>query len=104
MTGKATDSGSGLERETGLESGSPLGNSSTCAREVPAGRPQHPIVRRLAALKGALPTSHLARRCGVHRHTLGRVLSGRTAPTTDLLLAVAVATGTSLDWLVLGEG
>ncbi len=56
------------------------------------------------AAKIAGNATELAKRAGISRRAIGTYLSGSSDPTLQRLLAIANATGISLEWLATGAG
>lgn len=62
------------------------------------------FVDRLKAAKGDESARALAKRTGVSISAMNQYLAGKNEPTRPVLIAIAVATSVSVDWLATGNG
>ena len=57
---------------------------------------------RLAEVIGEAPKSAFARKAGLTESSVRQYLSGKTLPNSEALVAISVAAGVSVDWLLFG--
>lgn len=62
------------------------------------------VAERLAEIIGDRSKSEFARRCGVPESSVRQWVDGTSLPSAEKLIAIAGATGVSIDWLLLGKG
>lgn len=62
------------------------------------------VAERLLEIIGARSKSEFARRCSVPESSVRQWVDGTSLPSAEKLIAIAGATGVSIDWLLLGRG
>lgn len=62
------------------------------------------ISERLQSVIGNRSKSEFARLCGVPESSVRQWVDGTSLPSAEKLMAIASATGISIDWLLLGKG
>ena len=60
--------------------------------------------KRIAAVRGRRSQNQFARDLGIFPQNLNRYEAGKTIPSVDFLITVALKEGISIDWLLLGKG
>lgn len=62
------------------------------------------VPARLQVLIGNRSKAEFARQCGVPESSVRQWVDGTSLPSAEKLIAIANATGVSIDWLLLGKG
>lgn len=62
------------------------------------------VSERLQSVIGSRSKSEFARLCGVPESSVRQWVDGTSLPSAEKLMAIAGATGISIDWLLLGKG
>lgn len=62
------------------------------------------VGQRILEVFGYQAVSQIVFRLKTNRREIDEVISGEKLPSTELLLAIQKATGTSIDWLLAGRG
>lgn len=60
--------------------------------------------KRLHIVLNGEPVATFARKCGISYETIKKYLKNETCPGIDKVLLISQHTGTSLSWLISGEG